>query len=345
MDASQIYAHVQSHYGSVAKDLSNTQYGQNIASAFGYSPQELAEVPEGANLGLSCGNPMAIAKLRDGETVIDLGSGAGFDVFLAAKSVGPSGRAIGVDMNKSMLERANKNKQKAGAANVTFVESPITRVDLPSSIADCITSNCVINLVPEKEKQLVFNEMFRLLKPGGRLAISDILAKTALPEGLKSDMAMYVGCIGGASEVGAYEKYLREAGFMNGLILDSKSDLNVYKDTNESGTTKGPCGTGSGCCGSQASPSSVEGQKGSLKPCGPSPAGGETKVPSSSGESSGGSTAAGCSMECLSCCEAEKTTTPATLYKEWTDVDLNQWAGKDDPQILHRTPLIVYASY
>lgn len=163
---------------------------------------------------------------------MDLGSGAGFDVFLAAKKVGERGKAIGVDMNKvrdplsvqlgdteylnvrqAMLERARSNKEKSGADNTSFIESPITDITLPSATVDCIISNCVVNLVPELEKQLVFDEMFRLLKPGGRVAISDILAKKKLPLEMKRDMGLYVGCIAGASEVGQYEEYLRVAGF------------------------------------------------------------------------------------------------------------------------------------
>lgn len=173
-----------------------------------------------------------------------------------------------------MLERANKNKEDAKADNVSFVDSQITAINLPDSVADCIISNCVVNLVPESDKQLVFNEMFRLLKPGGRVAISDILAKKPLPSKIRESVALYVGCIAGASQVGDYEKYLRKAGF-NGthpsldqaiyptfifyvflitcieiLIVDTKSDLNVYTTAKEVGQNNGGCGTQSkpGCC-------------------------------------------------------------------------------------------------
>ncbi|KAJ4600711.1 hypothetical protein HRR85_009131 [Exophiala dermatitidis] len=212
MDESQIYEKVQEAYSAAVKG-NGSDYGRKVAAAFGYSEQELASIPEGANLGLSCGNPLALAKLREGEIVVDLGSGAGFDVFLAAKKVGAQGKAIGVDMNKDMLERAERNKERAQSNNISFVESRITKVALPDAIADCIISNCVVNLVPEGEKQLVFNEMFRLLKTGGRVAISDILTRKELSQELKRDMALYVGCIAGASQVKQYEQYLRAAGF------------------------------------------------------------------------------------------------------------------------------------
>ncbi|ODH45150.1 hypothetical protein ACO22_00354 [Paracoccidioides brasiliensis] len=234
MSESQIYDHVQKHYSSAAK-TNDENYGRDVAKAFGYSKEELASIPQDANLGLSCGNPLALAQLREGETVIDLGSGAGIDVFLASKNVGPNG--------KDMLARANLNKERTGATNVTFVESQITAIALPHGIADCIISNCVVNLVPEPDKQLVFNEMARLLKSGGRVAISDILARKELTPELKQSIALYVGCIAGASKVGDYEKYLKEAGFSDILIVDAKNDLNVY--TSALGNPESASG---GCC-------------------------------------------------------------------------------------------------
>ncbi|OCK78361.1 ubiE/COQ5 methyltransferase [Lepidopterella palustris CBS 459.81] len=237
MNSEQIYQQVQDHYGSAARSTS-TEYGRSVAKSFGYSEAELANIPKEANLGLSCGNPIAIASLREGETVIDLGSGAGFDVFLAATKVGPSGRVIGVDMNKEMLARANENKERAGAKNVEFAESQITNIALDSGIADCVISNCVVNLVPEAEKHLAFEEMFRLLKSGGRIAMSDILAKKPLPDEIRENVGLYVGCIAGASQVGDYEKYLRQAGFSDVIIVDTNSDLNVYMEIDEDGIRK-----------------------------------------------------------------------------------------------------------
>ncbi|KAM0351681.1 hypothetical protein ACHAPU_002691 [Fusarium lateritium] len=232
MEPKEIYDQVNKRYGSIAKS-STGQYEQTVAKAFGYTEEELAGAPEGANLGLSCGNPIALARLREvcmsipapcrfadsqkAETVIDLGSGAGFDVFTAAKRVGPKGKAVGVDMNKNMIDKANANKAHTNALNVQFIESVITSIPLPDNTADCIISNCVINLIPAEDKQLAFNEMFRLLKPGGRVAISDILARKEFTEDIKKNIALYVGCVAGASHVSEYDAFLKNAGF-NGKL-------------------------------------------------------------------------------------------------------------------------------
>jgi len=190
--------------------------------------------------------------------VVDLGCGAGFDVFNVANKVGASGRAIGVDMNNDMLVKARDLAAKSGKSNVEFVQTQITNIALDSGIADCIISNCVINLVPEEEKQLVFNEMFRLLKPGGRVAISDILAKKPLPETIRSNIALYVGCVAGASQVAEYERYLSVAGFKDTLITDSGSDLkfSTYLDVlNQDAREMNGCRSrssangSSSCCG------------------------------------------------------------------------------------------------
>ncbi|SPO06211.1 related to arsenic methyltransferase Cyt19 [Cephalotrichum gorgonifer] len=248
MESSEIYDQVNKRYGSAVRSKTG-QYEQTVATAFGYTEEELTDVPEGANLGLSCGNPFAIANLREGETVLDFGSGAGFDVFAAAKKVGQTGKAIGIDMNKNMIEKANAIKAKTSASNVEFVESAITSIPLPGDSADCIISNCVINLVPAAEKQLAFNEMFRLLKPGGRVAISDILARKEFTEDIRKNAALYVGCVAGASQVSEYEAFLKNAGFRDAVIVDSKSDLNVYF-TAADGTTSccAPPGDGASCC-------------------------------------------------------------------------------------------------
>lgn len=212
---SEIYSAVSSHYSAASTGrTANGKYESTVAQVFGYSDEELSSIPQDANLGLSCGNPRVLAALRPGETVVDLGSGAGFDVFLAAAKVGPTGHAIGVDMNKDMLSKANQNRDKAGAKadNVTVVEAPITDIHpLDGGSVDCIISNCVVNLVPEEHKRLVFREMFRLLKPGG------------------SNLALLVGCIAGASHLSAHEKYMKEADFNSILIADNHKDLNVYE--------------------------------------------------------------------------------------------------------------------
>ncbi|KAI3399747.1 hypothetical protein diail_5815 [Diaporthe ilicicola] len=242
MSTQQIYDQVTERYSAASRGTA-LEYGASVAKAFGYSEEELAGIPQDANLGLSCGNPMVMASIREGETLIDLGSGAGFDVFLAANKVGPEG--------KDMLARANEIKAKHGKTNVSFVDAQITDMSaIPSGTADCIISNCVINLVPEEDKPLVFKEMHRLLRPGGRVAISDILAKKPLPERLRANMALYVGCVAGASQVAQYERYLMEAGFAaEGVaIKDDGADLNVYLETNPDGTrTVGGMG-GNLCC-------------------------------------------------------------------------------------------------
>lgn len=263
--ASAIYSAVSSHYSQASAGRTKSgAYETTVAQAFGYTPEELVSIPADANLGLSCGNPLVLAALREGETVVDLGSGAGFDVFLASPKVGKTGQAIGVDMNKDMLAKAERNKkaanEKGQAENVRFVEAAITDIKpLESGTVDCVISNCVVNLVPEQEKPLVFSEVYRLLKPGGRLAISDILIRDGmeLPAELKSDMALYVGCIAGASLVSQYERYLRSAGFENIVIVDNGKDLNVYNaDVGDDGQGTSGCETTApavkeqkSCCG------------------------------------------------------------------------------------------------
>ena len=162
--------------------------------------------------------------LFKGETVLDLGSGAGFDVFQAARKIGPEGLAIGVDMSEEMLKRARRNADKSSLSNVKFVQAPITDIPLDSSSVDCVISNCVINLLDPIQKQVCFAEVYRLLRPGGRLAVSDILARKALPNALRNDMGLYVGCISGASLASETEVWLKEAGFKgtSGLCTTSK---------------------------------------------------------------------------------------------------------------------------
>ncbi len=183
------------------------------AREMGYSADELAAVPEGANLGLGCGNPQAIAAMRPGETVVDLGSGAGFDCLLAARQVGASGRVIGVDMTHEMLKKARDNAANVGAANVEFRLGEIEHLPIGDNTADVILSNCVINLVPGKAQ--VFREAFRVLKPGGRLAISDVVNTRPLTAELASDRALVCGCVAGAAPVRDIETWLQAAGFQD----------------------------------------------------------------------------------------------------------------------------------
>ncbi|HJN38687.1 MAG TPA: arsenite methyltransferase [Chloroflexota bacterium] len=177
----------------------------------GYSDAELADVPEGANLGLGCGNPQAIAALQPGETVLDLGSGAGFDVFLAGGAVGDTGRAIGVDMTASMISRARANAAKAGVTNVEFRLGEIEHLPVADATVDVVMSNCVINLSPEKPQ--VYREALRVLKPGGRLAVSDVVATAPLPDEIRNDPDHLAGCVSGAALVEDLRAMLLAAGF------------------------------------------------------------------------------------------------------------------------------------
>jgi len=184
-----------------------------MSEIIGYTKEDLEGVPEGANMGTGCGNPVALASIGPGETVLDLGSGGGFDCFLAAKQVGDSGVVIGVDMTPDMVTRARRNKEKAGVKNVEFRLGEIEHLPVGDNTVDLIISNCVINLSPQKMQ--VFQDAFRVLKPGGRLAVSDILAKETLPEDIQKDLSLVSACIGGASTIEDTQKMLKNAGFEN----------------------------------------------------------------------------------------------------------------------------------
>ena len=218
MEDNQVKAAVREQYGKVAKGEAGcgslcgcNDNAEGLAITFGYSPAELATLPEGANLGLSCGNPQAVAAMQPGETVLDLGSGAGFDCFLAANKVGPTGRVIGVDMTDDMLEKARANAEKTGLGNVEFRKGDIESLPVDDDSMDVVISNCVLNLVPDKDR--AFREIYRVLKPGGRLAVSDMAWEAEPPAALRRDMEAMVGCIGGALVVGDYVSRLRRAGF------------------------------------------------------------------------------------------------------------------------------------
>lgn len=182
-----------------------------LAKKLGYTAEDIATVPVGANMGLGCGNPQAISALKPGEVVLDLGSGGGFDCFLAARQVGDAGLVIGVDMTPEMISKARINAEKSGYRNVEFRLGEIEHLPVADAVVDVIISNCVINLSPDKPR--VFAEAYRVLRPGGRLAISDIVAFAELPTAVRQDMALYTGCMAGASLVSEIEAMLQASGF------------------------------------------------------------------------------------------------------------------------------------
>jgi len=186
------------------------------ARTLGYADADLAGIPDGANLGLGCGNPVALASLRPGQTVLDLGAGAGFDAFLAARAVGPTGRVIGVDMTPEMVSKARANAAKSGYRQVEFRLGEIEALPVADASVDVVISNCVINLCPDKRP--VYREAFRALRPGGRLAVSDVVAREELPAEVKQDLALHSGCLSGATVLAELEAILTESGFTDIVI-------------------------------------------------------------------------------------------------------------------------------
>jgi SAM-dependent methyltransferase len=225
---------VRNEYAKVAKSTGCTPGGgccgpnPTASSALGYTEADLAAVPEGANMGLGCGNPQAIAALNPGEVVIDLGSGGGFDCFLAARKVGEFGKVIGVDMTPDMITKARKNAETLGASNVEFRLGEIENLPIPDETANVILSNCVVNLSPNKAK--VFADAFRVLKPGGRLAISDVVATAPLPKELEAQAEALTGCISGAAPVGEIKAILKSVGFVKINVTLKEESREFIKD-------------------------------------------------------------------------------------------------------------------
>ncbi len=245
MKKEEIKKVVRKSYAKIAKQQSSCcapgdsccrseDLAQDISKKIGYSEEDIKTIPEGANLGLGCGNPVALASLKEGEIVLDLGSGAGFDCFLAADKVGKKGRVIGIDMTPEMVEKARENAEKGKYENVEFRLAEIENLPAADSSVDIIISNCVINLSPDKNN--VFMEAFRVLKPGGRLMISDIVLLKELPDSIKSSIEAYVGCVSGAVMKDKYIGAIKEAGFKEVRIIDETSF--PYESLENDPTTK-----------------------------------------------------------------------------------------------------------
>ena len=232
MDTNTIKKSVIDSYGKLAKSTNSgvlsklfsccdpTKNANAVGKAIGYSDEELSAVPQGSNLGVGCGNPSALANIKPGETVVDLGSGAGFDAFIVSRIVGNKGRVIGIDLSEDMILLARKNAKKANYTNVEFSKGDIENLPLESNIADQVISNCVINLSLNKGD--VFKEAYRILNDGGQLSISDIVLERELPDFVKNSLASHIACVSGAEKLDNYLQYLKDAGFQN-IKIESKS--------------------------------------------------------------------------------------------------------------------------
>ena len=231
MEKKVIKKTVQNRYGQIANQKSSccssevycgsSASPEDVSKSIGYTEEQMQSIPEGANLGLGCGNPTALASLKKGEVVLDLGSGAGFDCFLAANKVGKTGKVIGVDMTPEMIKKAKENAEKNGYTNVEFRHGDIEDLPVTENSVDVIISNCVINLSPDKKR--VFQEAFRVLKPGGRVILSDIVLLKELPDFIRDSVEAYVSCISGASLKNEYLKFIKEAGFKEVTVTDETS--------------------------------------------------------------------------------------------------------------------------
>lgn len=242
MDEGRIRSYVRDRYAGIARQggsccgpepcCAGETTPEDAGRRIGYSKEELRAVPEGSNLGLGCGNPVALASLAGGETVLDLGSGAGFDCFLAAREVGPGGRVIGVDMTPEMVEKARENARKGGYGNVEFRLGEIEHLPVADASVDAVISNCVINLSPAKEQ--VFSEAYRVLKPGGRLMVSDIVLSRELPGPVAASLAAHAGCVAGAVRKEEYLRIMNAAGFRDVTVEGesrfelSESEIDAY---------------------------------------------------------------------------------------------------------------------
>lgn len=236
MEKEEIRKFVRKRYGEMAKagvsccePCERGSSLRELGKRIGYSEEDLRNVPEASNMGLGCGNPVALAALKEGDIVLDLGSGGGIDVFLAAKRVGEKGRVIGVDMTEEMIEKAKSTAQKYGYANVEFRLGEIENLPVENNLVDVIISNCVINLSVDKEK--VFREAIRVLKPGGKIMISDLVTEGELPEKIRKSFDAWAGCIAGALEKNEYLDTIRKVGFTNVKVASESSyDMDVSEE-------------------------------------------------------------------------------------------------------------------
>lgn len=242
MREKEVKEFVRKRYGEIAKTEGSCcpscgcgPFAKDVALRIGYSEEDLRNIPEASSMGLGCGNPIALAGLKESETILDLGSGSGIDVFLAAKKVGPKGKAIGVDMTEEMVNRATVTASKYGYENVEFRLGEIENLPIEDETIDVVISNCVINLSPDKEK--VFKETYRVLKPGGRVMISDLVTEGELPEEIRKSFEAWAGCIAGALEKSQYLDAIRRAGFKNVRIV-SQSTYNIGISSELSGKIK-----------------------------------------------------------------------------------------------------------
>ncbi|KAJ6492240.1 S-adenosyl-L-methionine-dependent methyltransferase [Mycena sanguinolenta] len=246
---------VNEAYSAIAKAGAAATYASEVAQSFGYTLEQLESIPKDSHMGLGCGNPTVTATLKPGETVLDLGSGGGIDIFLAASKIGLEGKAIGLDMSADMIKRARVNAAKRNLfpPNVSFVQCLLTEtLPIESNSIDCVLSNCVINLLPQSGKIHIFKEIYRVLKPGGRLVLDDIIAKVELPSHIRDDITQYISCIGGAIQVHEYNEIMKSAGFKDSVFVDSLADLNVYVLAADATSAT------SACCGGSSPGNSVK---------------------------------------------------------------------------------------
>ncbi|KAJ8590727.1 NAD(P)-binding protein [Rhizopogon salebrosus TDB-379] len=252
----EVVSAVRDAYSAIAREGTRPEYADAVAEAFGYTAEQLKSIPAESHMGLSCGNPVAVASIKEGETVLDLGSGAGVDVLLAAQKVGPKGQAIGLDMSTDMVALARKNASKQGykPPQVVFIQTQLTQpLPVETASVDCILSNCVINLLPAAGKAALLKEIYRVLKPGGRFVIDDIIGKKPFPDAIRFDLSGYIGCISGALELEEYRALMKDAGFTDALFIATGGDLDIYNTAGSTGCCA-PQPTSTGCCAPPARP-------------------------------------------------------------------------------------------